>query len=344
MIVIMCILATGRKRSRRFGLHRTLFIHQTLFTHPRGARMTSRPGAGAARSAVPILLLLPCASIAHNATTEAADATTNFANATSSFWPTNLWHEWAAPNSTIRGAWNRPSRSARARWQRTQSTHIGPAAARARSGSLRFAAAAAHWGRMRTHAVVHWICGASRRLGATLVRLLRGRLRAARQHWQSLVASARSLWRIVLRRDRAVSRVLRRAAAREWYALLKVRRRATKKQIKDAYRKLAKSVHPDKTKDDRAEAAFNLLRDAFEILSDTEQRARYDKELARADEDAARRRRAMQARARKLALRTVRDAARVGRAVSKMVWLQACEHPRVAAGVVLVLALLLAPT
>ena len=46
-----------------------------------------------------------------------------------------------------------------------------------------------------------------------------------------------------------------------------MRRKATKKQLKDGYRRLAKRCHPDKTRDDRANMAFDALRDAFDLLT-----------------------------------------------------------------------------
>ena len=112
-------------------------------------------------------------------------------------------------------------------------------------------------------------------------------------------------WRKLRRRDRAVSRILRRASSKEWYKLLQVRRRAEKSKLREAYRRLAKRVHPDKTKDDRAPQAFDALRDAYELLNDSDQRARYDKALA-VDDELARRRREKQRRA---ALQGVRSAA-----------------------------------
>ena len=163
----------------------------------------------------------------------------------------------------------------------------------------------------------------------------------AREYGGELGASARSLWRTLVRRDRAVSRVLRKGSQRQWYQLLKVRRKATKKQLKEAYRKLAKRVHPDKTKDDRAERAFNMLRDAFDLLNDADQRKRYDKELERADEQLAQRRRRQREKAIALALASMKRGARMGKVVGLALWEMAQENPRVAIGVVAVLALLL---
>ena len=180
-----------------------------------------------------------------------------------------------------------------------------------------------------------------RSLWAAILEQLHEWMQSAQEYGGELKASVRSLWRTYIRRDRAVSRVLSKGAAREWYALLRVRRKASKRQLKDAYRKLAKRVHPDKTKDDRAEKAFNVLRDAFDLLSDPDQRARYDKELQRADERLAQKRRDQRRKAKQIALKALRDGARLTKVVGSILWEQAQEYPRVAIGILIVLGLLL---
>ena len=49
--------------------------------------------------------------------------------------------------------------------------------------------------------------------------------------------------------------------------------------IKRAYRNLARSVHPDKNKDGRAEEAFHALETSAAILTDEKQRSDYDKRI-----------------------------------------------------------------
>jgi len=67
-------------------------------------------------------------------------------------------------------------------------------------------------------------------------------------------------------------------AGRDFYKILGVDRKATTKQIKSAYRKLAKEMHPDKNPDDpEANDKFQELAAAYEVLSKKDVRAKYDK-------------------------------------------------------------------
>ena len=53
---------------------------------------------------------------------------------------------------------------------------------------------------------------------------------------------------------------------RDFYKILGVDRKATTKQIKSAYRKLAKEMHPDKNPDDpEANDKFQELAAAYEV-------------------------------------------------------------------------------
>ncbi|MCC7364981.1 MAG: DnaJ domain-containing protein [Dehalococcoidia bacterium] len=62
------------------------------------------------------------------------------------------------------------------------------------------------------------------------------------------------------------------------YDVLGVPRTAADKEIRSAYRKLARKYHPDVTPNDRAaEARFKEITAAFEVLSDDDKRKKYDK-------------------------------------------------------------------
>jgi len=64
---------------------------------------------------------------------------------------------------------------------------------------------------------------------------------------------------------------------KDYYKILGVPKTATAKEIKAAYRKLARKHHPDVNKGDaRAEARFKEINEANEVLSDPEKRKRYD--------------------------------------------------------------------
>lgn len=64
---------------------------------------------------------------------------------------------------------------------------------------------------------------------------------------------------------------------KDYYKILGVEKKATKDEIKKAYRKLAMKYHPDKTKGDKsAEDKFKEINEAHEVLSDDEKRKKYD--------------------------------------------------------------------
>lgn len=66
-------------------------------------------------------------------------------------------------------------------------------------------------------------------------------------------------------------------AKRDYYEILGVDRKASGSEIKKAYRKLALKYHPDKNPDDKeAEKRFKEAAEAYEVLSNTDKRARYD--------------------------------------------------------------------
>ncbi len=62
------------------------------------------------------------------------------------------------------------------------------------------------------------------------------------------------------------------------YSTLGVARGASEKDIKSAYRKLAKELHPDRNKDNpRAAERFSKVTQAYDLLSDKDKRARFDR-------------------------------------------------------------------
>jgi molecular chaperone DnaJ len=60
------------------------------------------------------------------------------------------------------------------------------------------------------------------------------------------------------------------------YEVLGVPRDATEEQIKKAYRKLARELHPDVNPEPEAQEKFKLVTHAYEVLIDVEQRRNYD--------------------------------------------------------------------
>ncbi len=64
----------------------------------------------------------------------------------------------------------------------------------------------------------------------------------------------------------------------DFYSILGVAKGATEKEIKAAYRKLARKYHPDVNPGDQtAEAKFKEINNAYEVLSDKDKRKKYDK-------------------------------------------------------------------
>jgi curved DNA-binding protein len=64
---------------------------------------------------------------------------------------------------------------------------------------------------------------------------------------------------------------------KDYYSTLGVAKTATDKEIKQAYRKLARKHHPDVNPGDKsAEGRFKDLSEAYEVLGDPAKRKKYD--------------------------------------------------------------------
>jgi curved DNA-binding protein len=67
-----------------------------------------------------------------------------------------------------------------------------------------------------------------------------------------------------------------RTERRDFYEVLGVGRDASPEEIQRAYRRLARTYHPDMNKDPEAEERFKDVSEAYDILSDPDERKRYD--------------------------------------------------------------------
>src|SRR6266849_3549952 len=64
---------------------------------------------------------------------------------------------------------------------------------------------------------------------------------------------------------------------KDYYSTLGVAKTATQKELKQAYRTLARKHHPDVNQGDKAaESRFKELNEAYEVLGDPAKRKKYD--------------------------------------------------------------------
>lgn len=66
------------------------------------------------------------------------------------------------------------------------------------------------------------------------------------------------------------------ATTRDYYDILGVSKTSSASEIKSAYRKLALKWHPDRNKTKEAEEKFKEINQAYEVLSDSDKKAKYD--------------------------------------------------------------------
>ncbi|KAH8115629.1 TPR-like protein [Phellopilus nigrolimitatus] len=108
----------------------------------------------------------------------------------------------------------------------------------------------------------------------------RGEAALAKEQWEEAVrvlekafeASGRSNQDVVQRLQKA-QRLLKQSRKKDYYKVLGVARDADERTIKKAYRRAAKSAHPDKGGSEDKMAAVN---EAYEVLSNPELRTRFD--------------------------------------------------------------------
>lgn len=63
---------------------------------------------------------------------------------------------------------------------------------------------------------------------------------------------------------------------KDYYKILGVDKNASEKDIKQAYRRLARKLHPDVNPDKKSQESFKEINEAYEVLSDPEKRKKYD--------------------------------------------------------------------
>ena len=63
---------------------------------------------------------------------------------------------------------------------------------------------------------------------------------------------------------------------KDYYKTLGLKKGATDKEVKKAFRKLALKYHPDKSSEPEAEDKFRQIAEAYEVLRDPDRRRQYD--------------------------------------------------------------------
>ena len=67
------------------------------------------------------------------------------------------------------------------------------------------------------------------------------------------------------------------ADKRDYYEVLGVERSASESDLKNAFRRLARKYHPDRSNEEDAEDRFKEIQEAYAVLSDQQKRGQYDR-------------------------------------------------------------------
>lgn len=67
------------------------------------------------------------------------------------------------------------------------------------------------------------------------------------------------------------------ASKRDYYEVLGVEKSASDAELKNAFRRLARKFHPDRSTEEDAENRFKEIQEAYAVLSDEQKRAQYDR-------------------------------------------------------------------
>ncbi|KAM0935940.1 putative DnaJ domain, Chaperone J-domain superfamily [Dioscorea sansibarensis] len=93
---------------------------------------------------------------------------------------------------------------------------------------------------------------------------------------QNLFPALEGINQMISTMDVYIAGELKVNGERDWYAILSVQAMADEETVKKQYRKLALQLHPDKNKSLGAEGAFQLISEAWSVLSDRSRKLIYD--------------------------------------------------------------------
>ncbi|XP_044978713.1 uncharacterized protein LOC123445745 [Hordeum vulgare subsp. vulgare] len=93
---------------------------------------------------------------------------------------------------------------------------------------------------------------------------------------KSLFPDLEGIMQMIITLDVYLTSELKVAGDRDWYSILSVDTSADDETVRKQYRKLALLLHPDKNKSVGAEGAFQLVKEAWTVLSDKTKRLLYD--------------------------------------------------------------------